>query len=109
MQIPCVYIPGPAPAVSVANRTYTAVPLVMSDHDFWWLYMYIPLSLSTISSTDTLTFCPHDDHFLLYSMYNRTYYDLEPWEKNWPFSCHIWTDFFYIERISNMDVFFITQ
>jgi hypothetical protein len=29
MQIPCVYLPGPAPAVSVANRSYG----LMHDND----------------------------------------------------------------------------
>jgi hypothetical protein len=34
MQIPCVYIPGPAPAVSVANNTLWAVVL-------WCLYIMV--------------------------------------------------------------------
>jgi hypothetical protein len=57
MQIPCVYIPGPAPAVSVANSVQSSGPVkeVWQGEDTgWWsgvllLYFSIPLAAGLIS------------------------------------------------------------
>jgi hypothetical protein len=40
MQIPCVYIPGPAPAVSVANNKFSP----------FWIWLLQPLSTSLFHS-----------------------------------------------------------
>jgi hypothetical protein len=56
MQIPCVYIPGPAPAVSVANNIDCALKQFFL---ILWLYFFVVLTFKLSGHFGDFGFGPH--------------------------------------------------